>query len=506
VTEQAGGVLHRVTGHEIDQPPVRPHVREYLKHAFALDGGLTDRKLARNAHAFGYRGHCLTKSRRYSTTLQATARRPRSLRARRAPQALDRRGATRDRRRGARQATRGLRVVGHGHVTTVEALLAEQGRAREREARRIAREELCEQPRTRREHRCKNRAAMTAAPTPEFEPFLTAPEVGERLRIAPCTVLRYYSEWCAARPAAASRQSAARSLPRERSRSRADRRDPTVSPGRGQARTGELTRTNGGWAIRHRDGKGVRWRRGGFRTKAEAKLVLDEELRKARLGPLYRPDVTLQQLVDTFLDQYEGAPSSKDRLDQYLGKATARFGDEKVDELSAWRSGAGGRLCRDDAPRRASGVAPELGPFGALAIFSVGTGVRPEEALPRVDRRDLGDGVFTVRRSFAKGRLTNYPKTERSRRRIPLRGKVVDALKELPRRERILFPASAGGPLNIDNFRQREWVPALKAARIEHRRIYDMGQMFATWSLAAGMSIFTLARRMGTSVPMIAAA
>jgi hypothetical protein len=30
-----------------------------------------------------------------------------------------------------------------------------------------------------------------------------------------------------------------------------------------------------------------------------------------------------------------------------------------------------------------------------------------------------------------------------------------------------------------------------------------MRHKFATWSLAAGMSIFTLARRMGTSVQMI---
>jgi integrase len=45
--------------------------------------------------------------------------------------------------------------------------------------------------------------------------------------------------------------------------------------------------------------------------------------------------------------------------------------------------------------------------------------------------------------------------------------------------------------------------PALKAAGVEHRRIYDMRHTFATWSLAAGMSIFTLSRRMGTSVQMI---
>ena len=35
---------------------------------------------------------------------------------------------------------------------------------------------------------------MTAGRGPEFEPFLTAREVAERLRIAPCTVLRYFEE------------------------------------------------------------------------------------------------------------------------------------------------------------------------------------------------------------------------------------------------------------------------------------------------------------------------
>ena len=86
---------------------------------------------------------------------------------------------------------------------------------------------------------------------------------------------------------------------------------------------------------------------------------------------------------------------------------------------------------------------------------------------------------------------------------MPLRAKVVAALETLPARDGVLFPAAEGGRINIDNFRTREWVPALKAAGLEHRRIYDMRHTFATWSLAAGMSIFTLARRMGTSVQMI---
>jgi integrase len=316
----------------------------------------------------------------------------------------------------------------------------------------------------------------------------------------------------------------------------------------GQARTGEIKRTAGGWAIRYRDGRGVRRQRGGYRTKAEAKEVLDDELRKARLGPLYQPDVTLGELVEVFLEQYDAAPSSKERLGLQLAKATARFGDEPIGSLDAlavarWRAGlpvtmrhgahralrqvlaaavrwrwiernvavevknplhARAEFTPFDTWEEVDAVARELGPFGPLAIFCVGTGVRPEEALGGEWRDvDLVAGVFTVQRAFAKGRLKNYAKTERSRRRVPLRAKVVASLEELPGREGILFPASEGGRIAINNFRSREWAPALQAAGVEHRRIYDMRHTFATWSLAAGMGIFTLARRMGTSVKMI---
>jgi hypothetical protein len=44
-----------------------------------------------------------------------------------------------------------------------------------------------------------------------------------------------------------------------------------VSRHQGQSRTGEIKRTPGGWAIRFRDGRGVRRQRSGFRTKAENK-------------------------------------------------------------------------------------------------------------------------------------------------------------------------------------------------------------------------------------------
>src|SRR3954463_11769390 len=55
----------------------------------------------------------------------------------------------------------------------------------------------------------------------------------------------------------------------------------------------------------------------------------------------------------------------------------------------------------------------------------------------------------------------------------------------------------------INNWRNRFWTPSLEAAGVKHRRIYDLRHTYATWSLAAGIDIFTLARRMGTSVKMI---
>ena len=130
--------------------------------------------------------------------------------------------------------------------------------------------------------------------------------------------------------------------------------------------------------------------------------------------------------------------------------------------------------------------------------------MRPEEAFGAEWRDvDLERRMLMVRRAFAKGRLKEYGKTAGSRRAVPLRARVVAALEALPHRRGIVFPAPEGGRIEINNFRSRSWTPSLAAAGIKHRRIYDLRHTYATWSLAAGVDIFTLARRMGTSVKMI---
>jgi integrase len=140
----------------------------------------------------------------------------------------------------------------------------------------------------------------------------------------------------------------------------------------------------------------------------------------------------------------------------------------------------------------------------ALVICLAGTGVRPEEAFGAEWRDvDLRRRMLMVRRGFAKGRLKEYGKTAGSRRAVPLRARVVAALETLPHRRGIVFSAPAGGRIDINHFRYRSWTPSLAAAGIKHRRIYDLRHTYATWSLTAGVDIFTLARRMGTSVKMI---
>jgi hypothetical protein len=67
-----------------------------------------------------------------------------------------------------------------------------------------------------------------------------------------------------------------------------------------------------------------------------------------------------------------------------------------------------------------------------------------------------------------------------------------------------LFPAPAGGALNLNNWRRRVWAPAVEAAGIARpARIYDLRSTFASDALSAGVPVFTLAKVMGTSVRMI---
>ena len=75
-------------------------------------------------------------------------------------------------------------------------------------------------------------------------------------------------------------------------------------------------------------------------------------------------------------------------------------------------------------------------------------------------------------------------------------------------RSPLVFPAARAGHVSLHQFRAREWIPSVKAAGFVEgkkatKRIYDCRHSYASFSLAAGISLFSLSRRMGTSVRMI---
>jgi integrase len=57
--------------------------------------------------------------------------------------------------------------------------------------------------------------------------------------------------------------------------------------------------------------------------------------------------------------------------------------------------------------------------------------------------------------------------------------------------------------LDLDNWRLRTWYPALEGAGLAKRGPYELRHTFASEALAAGVSIFQLARLMGASVETI---
>jgi integrase len=151
-------------------------------------------------------------------------------------------------------------------------------------------------------------------------------------------------------------------------------------------------------------------------------------------------------------------------------------------------------------------LAQELDPrYRAIPIFAAGTGLRPEEwiALEWKDI-DLDAGIVHVRRVYTKGRLKEHGKTSRSRRRVPLRQKAHEALAERNApAEGLVFPGATGGHLNLHNWREREWEPAVKASGQRKRTPYTLRHTFASFNIAAGMSLFHLAKIMGTSVRLL---
>lgn len=81
--------------------------------------------------------------------------------------------------------------------------------------------------------------------------------------------------------------------------------------------------------------------------------------------------------------------------------------------------------------------------------------------------------------------------------RYRLQGMALQELRRLPANPKtpLVFPNARGGYIDLHNFRQRQWRPALVQAGIEPlRQPYDLRHTYATFALRAGLSAFALSR------------
>jgi integrase len=304
---------------------------------------------------------------------------------------------------------------------------------------------------------------------------------------------------------------------------------------------------------------GIRWpedgkrpQKTGFANKTEARDWFEREVKPRLQRGAPSPSMTFDAFCDVYLERHDGSERTVQTQRERLAPARAKFGawplrdlEGAADDIARWRAKQPTdsaryrhtralREClaaavrwrylqrnpaveagRNPEPRadellpftrdEVDALAAELGPvYGPLAIFAAETGLRTNEwaASERRDVDRTGPAVVVARR-VSDGVMTPYPKT--SRRRVPLTGRAIAAVDAIPPRldTKLLFPAAEGGYIGLDNWRTREWYPALEAAGISKRGPYHLRHTFATEALAAGVSIFQLARLMGASVKTI---
>jgi integrase len=311
------------------------------------------------------------------------------------------------------------------------------------------------------------------------------------------------------------------------------------------------------YGLRWYDADGTRRRKSPFPSRSAALAHYRDVIEPVLRGEAVpMPELTLGEFVPLYLERHAAGvrPRTIETLRERLGGAKAAFGDvplrdleRMAGEIAAWQAKLPERSRHDRAqalrqalegavrwgyiarnPAKLAGrnpqppprpvraytyaeleaIAAELSPrYRPLPAFAAATGLRPEE-WQALERRDVerATGVLTVRRTVSGGEVVDLAKTARSRRQVPLSPRALDAIDALPPRldSRYLIPAARGGVFDIHNFRRREWGPAVELSGVRTpARIYDLRSTFASNALAAGVSVFELARIMGTSVAMI---
>jgi integrase len=115
-----------------------------------------------------------------------------------------------------------------------------------------------------------------------------------------------------------------------------------------------------------------------------------------------------------------------------------------------------------------------------------------------------------IQRNFTAGQLSNTPKS-RQKRRVDLAQDLVTVLRETlvigeaeamlqgTPRKGWLFPATQGGIIRSNNFRDRVWKPLLKAAGLPYRWIHATRHTYATRMIMGGANLVYVQKQLGHS-------
>lgn len=146
--------------------------------------------------------------------------------------------------------------------------------------------------------------------------------------------------------------------------------------------------------------------------------------------------------------------------------------------------------------------------YGAYFTTAFLTGMRPNEMIAlKWTNVDFEMRCITVREGRVQG-IEGPPKTTSSFRDIDMLDPLFEVLckhrREAPADARYVFSGKCGRPLDVNNLRNRVWYPAIAAAGLRRRTMYQTRHTFASLMLSYGEDPTWIARMLGhTGLTMI---
>lgn len=147
-------------------------------------------------------------------------------------------------------------------------------------------------------------------------------------------------------------------------------------------------------------------------------------------------------------------------------------------------------------------VDPWYRPYFAAAFL---TGMRPSELIALKWRNvDFATRTIAVREGRVQG-VEGPTKTVTSVRDVDMLTPLVDVLRchrEMSAGgDSYVFTGKDGGPLDVDNLRNRVWLPTLSKAGLRRRTMYETRHTFASLMLSCGEDLLWVARMLGHASP-----